>query len=166
MTDKELQEVRKKTLYKNQLKDLKDEILLLEQHPKVKEYFSLVKELEEKIKEDKPITITRESSNNLLFGYGRFSIRESKCSYFSNVYIYRDLETCEYFYYTAYYIYKKINRSCIMDKKELEQMDVEFEDVREYFFEQLLDKPQEQVVWEMVENNKQLIKGRKHELLF
>ncbi len=166
MTNEELQIAKERSLYKNQLKDLKDEILLLEQHPKVKEYFSLVKELEEKIKEDKPITITRESSNNLLFGYGRFSIRESKCSYFSNVYIYRDLETCEYFYYTAYYTYKKIFRTFILEKEELEKMDNEFERMREYFFEQLLNKPQEQVVYEILENNKRLVKGRKNELLF
>lgn len=56
-------------------------------------------------------------------------------------------------------------RDDVVDKK-LRQKEYEFQIMREYFFERLLNKPQDQVVWEMVENNKQLIKGRRHELLF
>ena len=167
MTDKELQTVKEKSLYKNELKKLKNKILELEQDPKVKEYFSLIQELEEKSKDDTPITISRENSNNLLFDYGRLSIREYPEDYpTSDVWIYRDLESKEYFYHTAFFSFKNIYRSCILDKEELEKKDCEFEKMREYFFEQLLEKPQQQVVWEMIENNKQLVKGRKHELLF
>ena len=167
MTDKELQVVKERILYKKELENIKNQILDLEQDPKIKEYFSLVKQLEEKTKEDKPIIIGRENSNNLLFEYNRLSIRENPEDYpTSYVCIYRDLETKEYFYRTAYYAYKKIYRSCILDEKELEKIDIEFEKMREYFFEQVLEKPQQQVVWEMFENNKRIVKGRKHEFLF
>ena len=58
---------KKKKIYKNELEKLKKQISLLEQDPKVKEYFSLVKQLEEKAKYDIPIIIDREHSNNILF---------------------------------------------------------------------------------------------------
>ena len=167
MTNEELQIVKERILYKKELENIKNQILDLEQHPKVKEYFSLVKELEEKTKGDKPIMISRENSNNLLFEYGRLSIREYPEDYpTSDVWICRDLETKEYFYHTAFFSFKNICRSCILDKEELEKKDIEFEKMREYFFEQILSKPQQQVVWEMYENNKQLVKVRRHELLF
>lgn len=166
MTDNELQIVKERISHKNQLNELKKQILVLQQDPKVKEYFSLVQQLEEMSKTDKVVTISREHSNNLLFKYGRFSIRIYEDSYPSIVCIYRDLETEEYFYYTECYEFKNIKRSSIQDRKELEKLDVEFEKMREFFFEQLLDKPQQEVVWEMFENNKQLVKGKKHELLF
>lgn len=167
MTDKELQKVKERCLYKKELENIREQILELEQDPKLKQYFSLVKELEKKTKDDKPIIISKENSNNLLFEYDRLSIRENPEDYLTSyVWIYRDLETKEYFYRTAYYAYKKIYRSCILDKIELEQMDNQFDIMREYFFEQLLNKPQQQVVWEILENNKRLVKGRKHEFLF
>lgn len=167
MTDKELQKVKERCLYKKELENIREQILELEQDPKLKQYFSLVKELEKKTKDDKPIIISKENSNNLLFEYGRLSIREYPEDYpASDVWICRDLESKEYFYHTAFFSFKNIHRSCILDKEELEKIDIEFEKMREYFFEQLLNKPQQQVVWEMYENNKQLVKVRRHELLF
>lgn len=167
MTDKELRKVKERVLYKKELENIKEQILELEQDPKVKEYLKLTEDFDKKSKDDILVIIDREHSNNLLFEYGRFSIREYEDDYpTSDLWICRDLETKEYFYHTAFFSFKRISRSCILDKEELEKMDIEFEKMREYFFEQLLNKPQEQVVWEMFENNKQLVKGRKHELLF
>ena len=166
MTNEELQKVKEKTLYKNQLKKIKKKILELEQDPKVKEYLKLTEDFNEKSKDDISIIIDRDHSNIILFEYGRFSLKENLYDYYTSVYLYRDLETKEFFWYTPYYVYKKTFRSYILEDKELEKKDNEFEKVREQFFEQLLDKPQQQVVCEIVKNNKQLVKGRKNELLF
>ena len=161
MTNKELQIVKERTIYKNELKELKNQILELGQEPKVKEYLSLIQKLEEKTKNDSPIIISGEQTNYLLFKYGLFSLKENIYDYYVPIYLYRDLETQEFFWYTSYKEYKKVCRSYILEKDALEKKDCEFEMLREKFFEQLLNKPQEEVVWEMLENNKQLVKGKK-----
>ena len=166
MTDRELQVVRERYLEKNKLKELRKQILELEQDSKVKKYILLTEELNDNLRNNTPIMIDREKSNNLLFEYGEFSLKKSIDDYYTHVYLYRDLETMEYFYYTPYYVYKKINRLDVLEEEKLEKKDIEFEKMREQFFEQLLNKPQQQVVWEMFEHNKQLVKGRRNELLF
>lgn len=166
MTDRELQKVRERSLQKKELKQLRNQILLLEHDSRVKEYISLTKEKEEKSKIDTSIKINKENSNNLLFEYGRFSIKEKFYDYYVSAHLYRDLETQEFFWYTPYYVYKKIYELFILEEEEFEIKNIEFEKMREYFFEQLLEKPQQQVVYEMFESNKQLVKGRKNELLF
>ena len=166
MTETELKTVKEKSLFKRELENIKERILLLEQDPKVKEYILLTKEKEEKSKIDTLIKISRENSNNLLFEYGRFSLKENLYDYYVSAYLYRDLETQEFFWYTSYYVYKKIYKLDIKEKEEFEMKNIEFEKMREYFLNQLLDKPQEQVVYEVVDKNKQLAKVRKNELLF
>ena len=115
---------------------------------------------------DKDLKKLKRYSNNLLFEYGRFYVK------IDNLYmdscIYRDLETEEYFYYSPYFVYKKINTISISpgNEKEFENKNFEFEQLRQQFFERLLIEQEEEVSYELVKNNKQLVKGRKHELLF
>lgn len=110
--------------------------------------------------------IDKEQKDIFLFEYGRFCVK------IDNIYIdaciYRDLETEEYFYYSPYFVYKKINIMSISpgNEKEFEKKNFEFEQLRKQFFERLLIESEEEVAYKLVKNNKQLVKGRKHELLF
>lgn len=167
MTDKELQEVKNIILKKQKLKRLRNRILELEEDSKVKEYIAAVNSLNVEEKDNDTIVIDRNQSNNLLFEYGRFFVKID--GFDMDVTLYRDLETTDYFYYTPYYVYKKIYGIYIKrfsDEKRFESKNDEFNQLREYFFEQLLNKPQAEVVYEMLNDNKQLVKGRKNELLF
>ncbi|MBQ9071600.1 MAG: hypothetical protein IJY25_00375 [Bacilli bacterium] len=172
MNNSDIDLIRKKynslILEKKRIENAKVRILELEKDPMVKEYLSLVKIVgnltEEKSEKqtfdiiNKIVCYTKDS-NKLLFDYGYISVftldyDESTC-----IHVYRDLETTEYY--------------IEMIENEIEPMPVEwrignstieyesrkkYNTLRNYFIEQIMNRPQEEVVEEFLHNNKQLVK--------
>ena len=180
MDNTDIDLIRKKyyslNLEKKRIQNIKDRILELESDPKVKEYLTLVGlmenydniKLEEKFYDDADIIIKEtEDSNKILFSYGYFPfhIRNIGCK--KNLYVYRDLETTKLYYLTTtnkieqmpfYFAFLPNNN--YSERKEFSQKDKEFVNLRRYFIEQIINRPQEEVVEELLKNNKQLVKGK------
>ena len=162
MTEKELQKAKEYILKKNELKNMKQRILELEEDLNVKEYIRLVNSFKIENREKIEVVISDDGSNKILFEYGVFetSIRGS---YSCPTHIYIDLETG--FYYTHYYhlMDKYDRREGLVfenpkERGKLIAKDCEYNELRDYFFEQLLSKKQKTVVKELLQKNKQLIK--------
>ena len=177
MTDKELQEVRKRynvlTLEKNRLELVKKKIKRLEQYPKVQEYLASMEFIknynsansEEKFYDDfSEIVKKTEESNKILFSYGYCSMWIRNSEHITKLYIYRDLETEEYYYLTPTDNIEKLpfRYSFIpMGDKEQQhylQKNKEFANLRKCFLDEIINRTQEEVVEELLQNNKQLVK--------
>lgn len=173
----ELIKVRQKEVVakRKELEEVKQKILELEQDPKIKEYFNLmqfVKKVdEEKLDKDfydnisKIATYTKES-NYLLYDYGNINVITYEIDFTdyyedSCVHVYRDLETTDYY--------------CEIFDGRIEPMPPEwriggclvgyfsgkeYEKLRKYLLEQIITRPQEEVIEELLKNNKQLVKGK------
>lgn len=182
MNNSDIDLIRKKynslNLEKKRMREVRNKILELEQDPKVKEYLKLL-EIIENISEEncekqfdesvsKIVSYTNDS-NHFLFDYGNISVltlkSEDEIEYnYENsacMHVYRDLETTEYY--------------IEMRKNEIEPMPPEwrighctveyvnrkkYNELRNYFIEQIINRPQEEVGEELLRNNKQLVKGK------
>lgn len=179
MTTDELELIRKKQSEVvseiKRLKKSKEKILELQQDPKVKEYFKLMQFInnvdEEKLIKNfysgiNKIACYTKESNNILYDYGNVII----ITYENNVigdyeeslmHVYRDLETMDYY--------------CEMFDDRIDLMPPEwrlgscsigyfsgreYEKLRKYLLEQIITRSQEEVVEELLKNNKKLIKVR------
>jgi len=157
-------------LKKEQLEKTKKRIFELEQDPLMKEYYSLKKFVEDNNEErlqkqtekdiDKILIYTK-NSNKILYNYGEVLVRTYEDYYTddfedSPMHVYRDLETKEYYF-------------VMIDELELmplewrvgySLLDNEYEKLRKYFVEQIQFRTQEDVINEMLIQEKRLIKGK------
>lgn len=177
MTDKELQliksEYNKIMCEKNELEQLKKRVLELKEDPIVNEYIELINILMQKSNIDfnekiyssfSDILKDTKKSNNILFDYGVQKVYTGEDTCFLqpiivNRHIYIDLETGEIyckFHEKLYSIDPMWQICCYYDSETQER----YKQLRKYFFEQILVRDQENVIEEMLKNNKELIKGK------
>ena len=173
MNNSDIDLIRKKysslILEKKRIKNIRDKILKLESDPKVKEYITLTGVVgnitEEKNQKDvldsisKIVSYTKDS-NKLLYDYGEVQIvtyEEFGSDYESDFkHVYRDLETTEYYFEMI----DTIEPMPPEWRVWFNTSDREYYSLRNYFIEQIINRPQEDVVEELLHNNKQLVKGK------
>ncbi len=153
-----------------QLNKVKKRILELEQEPLMKEYYSLKKIVEDNNeealkkqteKEIGKILIYTKDSNKILYDYGNISVKTYESYHkvedeYSIMRVYRDLETTEYYF--------KINDEIQLMPSEwrvgYSVANCEYELLRKYFIEQIQYKSQDEIISELYQKNKGLIKGK------
>ena len=179
MTDKELQLIKTKynkiTSEKNELEQKKKRVLELKNDPIVNEYIELMNILLKKDKIDfneemylsfSDILKETQKSNNVLFDYGVQKVYTGEDTCFLepiivNRHVYADLETGKMYWK----LHNKIQSMdpkwevCCYPGSEVCLFEKNYKQLRKYFFEQILVRPQEEVIEEMLENNKVLVKG-------
>lgn len=153
-----------------QLEEYKKRILELEQDPVMKEYYNLktfvennrAENFEKQMKKDiDKIVIYTNNSNKILYDYGLVSVityegYSSDDTEYSLEHVYRDLETTEYYFET-------FDEICLMPPEWRVcsfVSNAEYDALRNYFIEQIQSKPQDDIICELLEKNKKLIKGK------
>lgn len=152
-----------------QLESVKQRILELKQDDKVREFYQLIKFIEENSVEEiekkfnseiDKILIYTKNSNKILYDYGFVSVityENYGCEYESDLkHVYRDLETTEYYFEMI----DTIESMPPEWRVGYNTSDVEYERLRQYFIGQIQFRSQEDVIEELLCNNKQLVKGK------
>lgn len=177
MTGEELQKIKeiynRMLIEKKQLQDVKNRVEALEEHPLVKEYLKLVGILEEKnetldkqtYEDISNIVISTDESNKLLFSYGKVgNYADNDLASLTYVNTYRDLETKKFYYGNQFgeivilpsnhkFIYKNPEEAIQFAKNN-----EKYENIRKYFFEQLMNESQQDVVDDLVKSDKKITK--------
>ena len=158
------------------LQDAKNKILQLEQDSKVKEYLDLINFVsnnnEQKLQKqcsdniNKIVSYTR-SSNKLLYDYGEILVRvyDGDDPYIideehSLLRVYRDLETTEYYFLNIDEIELMPPDWRVVYSKQEDENSQKYQVLREYFIKELQTKSQEEVIEEILNRDKKLIKGK------
>lgn len=182
MNNNEIELARKKynslLVEKNRLELVKKRLLRLEKDPKVQEYISLVEfinsarwvlESEESMAFDSfhEIAKSTKNSNNVLVYLGSYkqdddSLTDIECA---DYLIYEDLEQFKSYNVEphARLEFEKDHKVIYLENKNIscyKEYLIELYKLRSKIFKELLTRPQEEVVEEILQSNKQLVKGK------
>lgn len=178
MTDNELRLLRDRhkeiNSEKEQLEKAKKIILILEKDSKVQKYLSLTRMIagQENIDYDKKmmsifknILKDTKNSNGILFDYGVQEIYTGEDNCFQEPikvkhHIYQDIET-DKIYYEGYNQILSGDPTWVFNTNpELTDLELEYGIIQKHFFDNIITRPQEEVVEELFEFSKRLVKGK------
>lgn len=178
MTDNELQLVRDRYREIQSEKELLQEtmglILELEKDPNVQKYLSLTKMIvgQENIDTDKKMmsifmNVLRDTknSNGILFDFGVQEIYTGEENCFQEPikvkhHIYQDIETNK-IYYKGYNQILPGDPTWVFNTSDrLADMELEYRFIQKHFFDNIIERPQEEVVEELFGYSKRLVKGK------
>ena len=178
MTDNELQLLRDRSSEieseKKMLEETKGLILELEKDPKVQKYLSLTRMIagQENIDFDRKMmsafmNILRDTknSNGILFDYGVQEIYTGEDNCFQEPikvkhHIYQDIET-DKIYYKGYNQILPGDPTWVFNANpELTDLELEYEIIQKHFFDNIIERPQEEVTEELFKFSKRLVKGK------
>ena len=178
MTDNELQLLRDRSSEieseKKMLEETKGMILELEKDPKVQKYLSLTKMIsgQENIDFDKKLMSVfmnilkdTKNSNGILFDYGVQEIYTGEDNCFQEPikvkhHIYQDIETNRIYYKGYNQILPGDPTWVFNTTDELNDLEIEYHIIQKHFFDNIIERPQEEVVEETFRLSKRLVKGK------